>query len=288
MSLLNVKSDENHRLEALLAEERALLAEERAKNLVLQERAKTLEQQPFSSSDSDLETRLKQVEELLAAALQSKAAAEAERDVARRDQATAEQQREVFQECYATASRFASETASENKKLEQRAKIAEEATREGIATIKATFDLREVSLKSETRDWRNQANFLREQAIRTNDPDLRRRAAEHPEIVARCERLLDENEDLKERLQTRDEDLLVKQDEIDRLQERLTDAAEELEGLTAGNLNVGGDFEVLRCGWRAEATNTPCPALCRTREDLELHASMHVTKALVDPLLFGV
>ncbi|KAJ7489162.1 hypothetical protein FB451DRAFT_1223924, partial [Mycena latifolia] len=291
MSLLNVKSDENHRLEALLAEERAMLAEERAKNVALQERVNTLEQQSVSStSDNDLEARLKRTEELLAteraslaAALQSKASAEAERDAARRDQKDAEQQRDVFREYYAKASQFADEKASENKELDKRVKIAEETTREGLATMKATFELREVTLKSETRDWRNQANFLREQAIRTNDPELRRRAAEHPEIVARYSRLVDDNDDLKYRLQFSQDDLRVKQDDIDRLQERLMETEEKLDGLKAGNLSVNGDFQVLRCGWRAEATNVPCPALCRTQEDLELHASMHVTKALVDP-----
>ncbi|KAJ6598199.1 hypothetical protein DFH09DRAFT_54629 [Mycena vulgaris] len=290
MSLLNVKSNENHRLEALLAEERRLLAAERAKNVVLQERVDTLElQTPLSTNNSDLETRLKLAEELLAAALQSNASAETERDAARRDQASAESQREVFREYYGKASAFAEEKASENRELEKRVKIAEEATKEGLATIKATFDLREVTLKSETRDWRNQANFLREQAIRTNDPELRRRAAEHPELVRKYSQLVDQNDDLKERLQYSEEDLLVKQDEIDRLEGRLTETTEELENLKAGNLAVDGDFQVLRCGWRSEATNAPCPALCRTKEDLDLHASMHVNKALVDPFLhFGV
>ncbi|KAJ7100781.1 hypothetical protein B0H15DRAFT_461032 [Mycena belliarum] len=295
MSLLNVKSDENRRLERLLAEARALLAEERAKTVTLQERVDTLEHRPFSqpsTNDGDLDPRLAVYEERLtsaqaslAAALKSKESAEAERDKARSELADTEKGMEVFRASYAHASQYADEKAAENKELEKRVKIAEEATREGIATIKATFDLREVALKSETRDWRNQANFLREQAIRTNDPDLRRRAAEHPELVAKYGRLADENDDLKDRLSYSEDDLLVKQDEIDRLEARLAEVTGELDSLKAGTLGVDGDFKVLRCGWRAEVTNVACPALCVTQEDLDLHASMHVTKALVDPAL---
>ncbi|KAJ6618210.1 hypothetical protein B0H10DRAFT_1725226, partial [Mycena sp. CBHHK59/15] len=136
----------------------------------------------------------------------------------RRDQAAAEQQRDLFREYYGKASQFAGEKGTENKELEKRVAIAEEATREGIATIRATFDLRETALKFDARDWRNQANFLREQAIRTNDEDLRQRAADHPEVVARCNRLEYANEGLRGKVNCREEDIRVKQDEIERLE----------------------------------------------------------------------
>ncbi|KAJ7182856.1 hypothetical protein C8R43DRAFT_822332, partial [Mycena crocata] len=125
----------------------------------------------------------------------------AERDSARKNQAEAEQQRELFREIYGKASQLVDEKTAENKELEKRCQIAEETTREGIATIKATFDLREVTLKADVRDWRNQAIFLREQAIRTQDPDLRRRAAEQPELVVKRDRLLDEIEIYQDKLE---------------------------------------------------------------------------------------
>ncbi|KAJ7677819.1 hypothetical protein DFH06DRAFT_561236 [Mycena polygramma] len=310
MSLLNAKSDENLRLESLLGDERAMVVAERAKNVVLQERVKTLESQASASTgdrdlaerlkameellaveraaaeaarqqtaalererdsapqgDTDLADRLKATEELLAteraaaeAALQRAAAVERERDTARRELAGAEQQRDLFQEYYRKASGFAEEKSSENKDLEKRVRIAEEQTREGLATIKATFDLRESTLRSETRDWRNQANFLREQAIRTNDDDLRRRAAEHPELVAQnaslvdeLDRLIEEVESLKARLPPVDE-LLAKNaglvEEVDRLMEEAESLKErppatEHPELLAKNAGLVEDVERL-------------------------------------------
>ncbi|KAJ7149134.1 hypothetical protein C8R46DRAFT_815311, partial [Mycena filopes] len=105
---------------------------------------------------------------------------------------------EVFRDSYGKASQFADEVKRENQELQKRVKIAEEQTKEGIAMIRATFDLREATLRSEAMDWRNQAKFLREQAVRTNDDDLRKRAAEHPELVAKYAQLLTEHEGLED------------------------------------------------------------------------------------------
>ncbi|KAF8176325.1 hypothetical protein K438DRAFT_1770532 [Mycena galopus ATCC 62051] len=352
MSLLNVKSEENIRLEGLLADGRAKLAAEQAKNFVLQVRVKTLEAQPAvitaaaatastgndglaerlraveeqlaaeraskaaveaerdaareqaqqaaststDKGDDDCAERLQAAEELLTAERASKAVVEAERDAARREQAGAEQQRDLFQEYYLKASGFADETKRANTELEKRVKIAEEQTKEGLAVMRATFELRETALKSETRDWRNQANFLREQAIRTNDDGLRRKAAEHPELVAQCRELKVQKETLEERVEFSEEDLLVKQDEIDRLEHQLDESNEEIanlqaemEGLKAHIANleaekrVTGDTEVYRCGWRGDGLPA-CPALFTTQEDLDLHGFMHVQQGPVDPL----
>ncbi|KAJ7300654.1 hypothetical protein DFH08DRAFT_979457 [Mycena albidolilacea] len=139
MSLLYAKSEENLRLEGLLADERAILLAERAKNVVLQERVKTLEAQsgaaPATASNgpSDhAEERLRALEEALeaerpavAAMRQSMAAVEAQRDSAMREKAAGEQQRDLFQE---------------------RVTITEEQTKAGVALIKATFELRETAL----------------------------------------------------------------------------------------------------------------------------------------------
>jgi hypothetical protein len=181
-----------------------------------------------------------------------------------REKAAAEQQRDLFQEYYRKASLFAEETGSTNKDLQRRVTIAEEQTKEGVALIKATFELRETALKSEARDWRNQATFLREQAIRTNDDDLRRRAAEHPELVAKYTQLLDANEVLEERMELSEDEIRVKQDDINRLEQQLIESNEELANFKAEKL-VTGDTQVYRCGWRGE-NNVACPAFCTTQE----------------------
>ncbi|KAJ7234746.1 hypothetical protein B0H12DRAFT_153874 [Mycena haematopus] len=292
--LLDVKSEENLRLKGLLTDEGLKLAMELARNSVLQERIKKLEAQTGtmarSIGNSDLAERLRATEELLAverasieAALQSKAAVEAERDSARREQAAAEQQRDEFQEIYLRASQFAEEKRAANVGLEKRVKIAEEQTKEGVALLRATFELREETLKSEARDWRNQAIFLREQAIRTNDDELRRKAGEHPELVAKCAQLTNENETLEEKMEYFEEDLRVKQDEIDRLEHQLNESNEEIANLKAEKL-VSGDTQVYRCGWRAEG-NVACPVFCTTQEDLDLHVSMHTPKVPGDTSL---
>ncbi|KAJ7779185.1 hypothetical protein B0H16DRAFT_1501877 [Mycena metata] len=313
MSLLNVKSDENLRLQGLLADQRAMLVAEEAKNAVLQERVKTLEAQTFSPlTDNDLANRLKLAEELLTVeraaraadraaldnALRGQAAAEAERDAARQKHA---EELEVFRESYGKASAFADDMKKENQELVKRIQIAEEQTKEGIAMIRATFDLREATLRSETRDWRNQANFLREQAMRTNDDELRQRAAEHPELVAQLviekkkadaafeelvakyAKLVIEKEEADDRIAVFEDDLLVKDEETSRLERELAETREELAALKA-KAPVPGDAQVFRCGWRGKDT-VACPAVCLTREDLDLHASMHVTRALVEPHL---
>ncbi|KAF7377448.1 hypothetical protein MSAN_00166500 [Mycena sanguinolenta] len=299
MELLNAKSEENLRLAGQLSDANTKLAAAEARNSVLQVRIKTLEAQSgavmamaTSTDNSDLAERLRAAEELLAAerastaaALQSKADAEAERDAARRELAAAEHDRDVFQECYQRASQFTDETGKANRELEKRVKIAEEQTKEGVSLLRATFELREETLKSEIRDWRNQAVFLREQAVRTNDDDLRKRAAEHPELVAKYTQLAKEVDTLEEKVEFFEEDLRVKQDEIDRLEQQLSESNDEIADLKAEKL-VNRDTQVYRCGWRAEG-NIVCPAFCTTQEDLDLHASMHIVPdpRMVNPFL---
>ncbi|KAJ7621397.1 hypothetical protein FB45DRAFT_140540 [Roridomyces roridus] len=258
----------------------------------------------------------------LAAALQAMATAENERDAARREKTAAEEQVELFRDLYGKASAFADEKTALNKELEKRVNIAETQTREGISTIRATFALREQALKSQAEQWRNQSNLLREQIVNSNQPEINRRAAEYPEVLqgyeqlreqlqyvdqqkamlvhekqllfgekqvvtAKYAKLVDDNERLTEQVDTANEDVLVKQEECYRLEQQVAALAEEIAALKSEKLVVDGEYQVLRCGWRAEATNTPCPALCRTREDLNLHAAMHVTGALSDIVLDG-
>ncbi|KAK7052093.1 chromo domain-containing protein [Favolaschia claudopus] len=287
MSLLNVKSEENLRLERSLEEERNILVAARAQIVVLQSRLKAAEAQPnapaiaaASSVGNDLAERLRAAEELLAAERKMRAGVEAERDAAQREKAAAEQQREVFQEYYMKASHFADENSATNKDLQRRLAIAEEQTKEGLALVKATFDAREETLKMEARDWRNQAIFLREQAIRTNDDELRRRAAEHPELLAKYKHLAGKEEYFNEQKETLEEEVRVKQDELDRLEQQLNESNEEIANLKAEQL-VTGDTQVYRCGWRG-GVHGACRAFFTIQQDLADHASMHVTRAVVD------
>ncbi|KAF8135943.1 hypothetical protein K438DRAFT_2121916 [Mycena galopus ATCC 62051] len=208
-----------------------------------------MEQQAASTStgkgDGDFSEQLRAVEALLMAERASKAAVEAERDAARREQAGAEQQRDLFQKCYLEASRFADETKSLNMELEKRVKITEEQRKEGGALMRRMFELRETMLESEKCDWRNQANFLREQAIRTNYEGLRQKAAEHPELVAKRRELKVQIETLEKRVEFFEEDLLIKQDKIRWLEHRLG-GSNEIRNLKAEIESLKTDWTNLR------------------------------------------
>jgi hypothetical protein len=137
----------------------------------------------------------KQLADVNAQWVSEKAAWEAERtqllaqvESATSKKADAERDREFFREQYARASGFVASVRDENQELEKRIKIAEEQTQTGVGLIKATFELRVKTLEEDAKSWRKMAEFLIEKDQRTENDELRRRAAEEPELRARCER----------------------------------------------------------------------------------------------------
>jgi chromosome segregation ATPase len=171
-------------------------------------------------------------------------AAQAERDAARRDKATAEEQRDLFRDIYGKATAFVDEKSAENKELQKRITIAEKAAKEGVALVQATFAQREETIRAETKDWRNQANILRELAVRTHDEELRRRAALYPEAQARCKRLEDEREVLNAALGQAHHGIRMKNDELTRLEMRLDERADEREGMKDQIRQASDDIDV--------------------------------------------
>ena len=119
-------------------------------------------------------------------------------ETANRGKVSAEQDRDFFREQYTIASGFVSSVRDENTELEKQIKIATEQAHSGVSLIKTTFELRTKSLEEDVRAWRRIAEFLMDKDHRTND-DIRRRAAEEPELRARCDRQESALEDFSER-----------------------------------------------------------------------------------------
>ncbi|KAF7303887.1 hypothetical protein MIND_00618800 [Mycena indigotica] len=275
MQLLNEKSNEIIRLGNLLADEQMSVLAERAKNAVLQAQA----QSSVLARDNNLDPneRLNKAleEKGLAdnralAAEEARAALQVQLENAQRDSAYNAQQVETLREAYMKASAFSDEATRENKKLQAELEISQAQTRNGVALIKATFEQRETQLRAEVTEWRNQAKFLREQAIRTNDDDLRRRAAEHPELAAKCLQLAEEKDDLEEQLEQLTEDLSVAKDECARAQQDCARLEDEPRPVA-----LHGDMLIYRCHWRTQE-NVVCPVLVLTKEGLDEHTLMHV------------
>ncbi|KAJ7584078.1 hypothetical protein C8J56DRAFT_731666, partial [Mycena floridula] len=94
---------------------------------------------------------------------------------------------DAFQEQYQRASAFATSIRAENTELEKRVKIAEGQVNDGLEMVRQTFELRVKALEMDVKSWRTTATFLIEKDKRTDM--VRERAAQEPELRARCENL---------------------------------------------------------------------------------------------------
>ena len=201
-------------------------------------------------------------------------------ETAIRGKVSAEQDRDFFREQYAMASGFVSSVRDENAELEKQIKIATDQAHSGVSLIKTTFELRTKSLEEDVRAWRRIAEFLIEKDHRTND-DIRRRAAEEPELRARCDRQESALEDFSERLSQAEMDLDEKeslfveaeearkgwQETTVKLNLDLNEAKTKLERIR----KVGFSDEIppppighespYRCHWRSDDSNLPCEAV---------------------------
>ena len=193
---------------------------------------------------------------------------------------SAEQDRDFFREQYAMASGFVSSVRDENAELEKQIKIATDQAHSGVSLIKTTFELRTKSLEEDVRAWRRIAEFLIEKDHRTND-DMRRRAAEEPELRARCDRQESALEDVSERLSQAEMDLdekerlFVKAEETRRgwqettvkLNLDLNEAKTKLERIRKVGFSdespplPNGHESPYRCRWRSDGSNLACDAV---------------------------
>jgi hypothetical protein len=191
----------------------------------------------------------------------------------------AERDREFIREQYANASEYVTTVREENKELEQRVKIAEDQSKRGVDLIKATFELQVVKLQDEATVWRKMAEFAIQKDIQTND-DIRRRAAEEPELRVLCVRQKKSLRDAQAKIDDLQVDFQEKSNLCDasieelehckkenaRLHSELNEALIKLDRLGRdgdGDGSTQGDnYEfVYRCMWRVvtENTQTVCP-----------------------------
>ncbi|KAK7442792.1 hypothetical protein VKT23_016036 [Stygiomarasmius scandens] len=272
MRLLNEKSEEISRLEAVATEERT-------KSQTL-----TLELDSFQRQMEELRA----ANETLTAAL---AAATLAKETAEKDKLSAEKDKEIFREEYARASAFVSSVRDENKELEKRAQIAEGQAKEGVALIKATFERRQKDLEVDLEQWRRLAAFAIEKDMRTND-EIRRRAAEEPELRRKNEELKAELENANLQLDEQDAQIATLERQLEEVR-----AAEALKSQTHTGIEINGedtqmsiqadvqrherpgreygdDALIYRCEW-VSAGNVPCSSAFPTPANLEDHAINH-------------
>ena len=282
MHLLNTKSEEISKLENQLS------AEQRTNEDLLQQLS-ALRRHITESTTNNTSSATKTLEQELAEAraqlaLQTvsweneRATLTSNIETAIRGKVSAEQDRDFFREQYTKASGFVSSVRDENAELEKQIKIATDQAQSGVSLIKTTFELRTKSLEEDARAWRRIAEFLIEKDHRTND-DIRRRAAEEPELRARCDRQEGALEDFSERLLQLEMDLDEKerlfveaeearkgwQETTVKLNVDLNEAKTKLERI--GKVGIGDESPpnihefVYRCHWRSDDSNVACEAV---------------------------
>ncbi len=148
------------------------------------------------------------------------------------------------------ASGYVTTVRSENAELEKRAQIAEKQATEGVALVRATFTERIRFLEEDVKSWRQMADFAVAKDSRMND-DIRRRAAEAPELQYRNEKLKEEIEELNTHIGELNSELAKKDEEIAELHIRLEMDIPEL---------------VYPCHWRPVGGEGPCDALLDSKE----------------------
>lgn len=254
-----------------------LLQQERTRNQNLHDEIaslrRALELAKGSASSNELGQRLKDVEVALE---QEKLTWNTERtsllaavEEAAKEKESAVKEIDFFREHYARASGFVTSTREENKELEKRAKVAEDQAKSGVAMIRATYENKVKELEKHMEKWQTMAAFLIQKDYRTDNDQLRRRAAEHPELKAKCWSLeaninfltseisrLGKDRDRMER------DMDYWKQEAERVSGELNNSRAEMERFIQGS--TSGEM-VYRCLWRTDE-NKPCDEVVRTIE----------------------
>lgn len=268
MNLLNVKSEEIKRLEANLDKEHHKNA---ALTLTMKDledalaSAQELAQLPSSDAIALAEIRTQR--------LQEQTSWEAERatyvtslESAMRSKTSAESDRDFFRDQYAQASSYVSTVRGENVELEQRALVAEGKAKDGVGMIKTMFEGQVKSLLGDLAQWKGLAELLQEKDRRTGD-EIRRKAAEEPELRAKYAESQREIEKLKA-------EVLELSRERNILKLKLSNFKDQVERTIKGNETVltngddtnYGDELVYRCLWRSGGDSEPCLTVFTTSE----------------------
>ncbi|KAF9531447.1 hypothetical protein CPB83DRAFT_105284 [Crepidotus variabilis] len=279
----------------------AELAEEHQRNEILQQELHSMHEQlkQIADQNSLLDSSSRQeVAELQSQRAVEKAAWEDERvafqariSSLESAKALANKDCDFFRDQYGKASGFVTSVREENKELEKRIGIAESQTSTGVELVKSTFALRIKTLEDNARAWQGMAEFVIEKDRRTND-DIRRRAAEEPELRARCERQRQAIELDEERIEDLEAELMEKQTELNRanaeiihrktendsLQEDLNEALIKLDriGRQGDEPSQGDGHELLWCCKWDRASPNPCRGTFATLRDFQTHMQAHV------------
>jgi hypothetical protein len=226
MNLLNKKSEEISRLESLLAAAQTTTQSLEAQNTTLKSQCAARENQVsvLTSSVQSLESKV----------------------------SFTENSAEVFRRQYLEASRYASEVMTENNNLRERIEVVESQVSSGVSGIRTMFEQRVQELEKEAAYHKQLATFVMEQTKRTGDEEIRKRAAEYPELEMRYKELEARLEgaggmiDTLERLVTmRDKDIgdlrKEKREEKEQMQVEMERLREELDTLRENDHIVNGE-----------------------------------------------
>ncbi|KAH0578883.1 hypothetical protein H2248_003075 [Termitomyces sp. 'cryptogamus'] len=258
----------------------ALLNEKSQENAQLTKEINTLrEALAAASAPRPRELELERELEVLRASLEAaqasfSASQERVADLARGKE-SAEKDREFFREHYAQASGFVTSVREENAELQKEAQIARDQASIGVDAVKATYIARVKALEDDAKTYKRLALFIMEKDIRTND-DIRRRAAEEPELRARCEELAKEFRMLRNEIVDLQEEVDDKELKIKELEQQLRNWQSQATVLNADLCKVKslqeGEGKVYQCGWRVgDDANVPCDEVFATYEEFERH-----------------
>lgn len=237
---------------------------------------------------------ISRLEALLAASQDERTTLTTSLETAKKRQELTEKDVDFFRDQYLRASAFVSEVQSENRQLLQRVESAEAQASSGVGSVHKMFEVRVKELEDDITYHKLVSRFLIEQSQRTDAEEIRRRAAEYPEIKRKNEEMegmLDgarETIDLFEKqVTTRDKQLILLntekvkvQAEVEELRievDKLRESAREtkqvnginpklvVDGKEAVLESVTGDVQVYRCLWR-KSGREQCDAMFVTRE----------------------
>ncbi|KAH9937261.1 uncharacterized protein B0H18DRAFT_192191 [Fomitopsis serialis] len=164
---------ENEDLSAALGAANSTVEECRRVNSLLEDEIEVLKQAHFSAQ-LEWEKRVQEQD----ATISSLRAAKQEADL----------DRDLFKDNYGHASSFASEMQGKKEELEAELTTVKSQLSSGLPMLKGMYEERIKRLEEEVEKWRTLCHILTEKDERTDD-DMRRRAAEEPELREEIRRL---------------------------------------------------------------------------------------------------
>ncbi|KAI0300560.1 hypothetical protein B0F90DRAFT_1723960 [Multifurca ochricompacta] len=205
---------------------------------------------------------------------------------------------DLFREQYQRASEFASKVRSENEELSARAALAESQSVNGIAMIRATFEVRVAKLEDESRRYKALSEMLIERARRTDD-DVRYRAAMAPEFEREYQQLHRQFRETEAVLEEIKDELRSEKKMNARLRRHIVglEAKEEANGgnpheqeiaswnderedgdylpPSTNSAQSNNDDMIYLCRWRSGETTRNCNTSVASKQELREHVLSH-------------